>query len=514
MKKSENSEKPDLYVQKLPSRIDNPINRRRFIKNSAKATAAISLFPMLSVGFIGRKKPNIIYLLADQWRASATCYAGDLNVRTPNLDRLAKESFNFRNAVSVCPVCTPYRASLMTGRYPTSTGMFLNDAHLPDNELCLAEVLSTAGYKTAYIGKWHLDGHGRSSYIPPERRQGFDYWKGAECDHHYNQSHYYTGSSDEKQFWEGYDVFAQTKDAQQYINDHRKSAQPFALFVSYGTPHFPLETAPQEFQTLYPPEKIRLPINVPEDMRPLAQQAAQGYYAHCEALDKSIGDLLSTLDESGLKENTILVFTSDHGEMLGSHGVRPKEKQVPWSESAGVPFLLRFPAIHGNRGRTINMPLTTPDIFPTLLGLAGLKIPNTIEGDDLSSVIRKGKEKEDHAVLYMRVSTFLQGPYPKEYRAVRTDRYTYVRDLEGPWLLYDDVKDPFQMDNLASKPEYTALRNELDKRLESLLKKIGDDFRPGASYISEWGYEVSTNGSISYHGTDLKPQTPKRKLAK
>ena len=159
-------------------------------------------------------KPNIVYLLADQWRASATGYAGDPNVKTPNLDRLAKEGLNFRNAVSVCPVCTPYRAALMTGRYPTSTGMFLNDAHLPDSELCIAEVLKAAGYATAYIGKWHLDGHGRSSYIPPERRQGWDYWKAAECDHNYNHSHYYTGNSDEKRFWEGYDAFAQTKDAQ------------------------------------------------------------------------------------------------------------------------------------------------------------------------------------------------------------------------------------------------------------------------------------------------------------
>ena len=208
-------------------------------------------------------QPNIVYLLADQWRASATGYAGDPNVQTPNLDRLAKESLNFRNAVSVCPVCTPYRAALMTGRYPTSTGMFLNDAHLPDSELCLAEVLQAAGYATAYIGKWHLDGHGRSSYIPPERRQGWDYWKAAECDHNYNHSHYYTGHSDEKRFWEGYDAFAQTKDAQQYLRDHARGGQPFVLLVSYGVPHFPHATAPEEYKALYPPEKIKLPPNVP-----------------------------------------------------------------------------------------------------------------------------------------------------------------------------------------------------------------------------------------------------------
>ena len=101
----------------------------------------------------------------------------------------------------------------MTGRWPTSTGMFLNDLHLPERETCMAEIFRQARYATAYIGKWHLDGHGRSAYIPPERRRGWDYWKAAECDHNYNHSHYYAGTSKEKKFWAGYNAFAQTKDA-------------------------------------------------------------------------------------------------------------------------------------------------------------------------------------------------------------------------------------------------------------------------------------------------------------
>ncbi len=141
-------------------------------QKSLLSLAVAVLFGIVGAFSDGNAQPNIVYLLADQWRASAMGYAGDPNVKTPNLDRLAKEGLNFRNAVSVCPVCTPYRASLMTGRYPTSTGMFLNDAHLPDGELCIAEALKAAGYATAYIGKWHLDGHGRGSYVAPERRQG------------------------------------------------------------------------------------------------------------------------------------------------------------------------------------------------------------------------------------------------------------------------------------------------------------------------------------------------------
>ena len=459
------------------------------------------------------KKPNIIYILADQWRASATGYAGDPNVKTPNLDLLAKESFNFRNAVSAIPVCTPYRASLMTGRYPTSTGMFLNDLHLPPTEICIGDALLSGGYQTAYIGKWHLDGHGRHSFIPKERRRGFEYWKVAECDHNYNNSHYYSGDSDEKLYWEGYDVFAQTKDAQQYIRDHADTGKPFALFLSYGTPHFPHLTAPEEYKKRYPLDKIILPANVPDStINEALLLEAQGYYAHCEALDKTVGDLLATLDELGLAENTLVVFTSDHGEMLGSHGVRAKAKQVPLSESARIPFLLRYPAIHGNKGTDIAMPITTPDIFPTLFGLVGLPIPVTVEGEDLSAVVIDGIEKENRAVLYMNPAPFEKGDYGREYRAVKTPKYTYVRSLEGPWLLFDDESDPIQMNNLVSNPEYSDMVRTLDEKLQVLLSEIGDDFRPAQSYIDEWGLVLAPHGSVAYSTEmDTEPQTPQRK---
>jgi len=133
----------------------------------------------------------VVYVLTDQWRASALGYAGDPNVKTPELDELAAASVNFVNAVSVCPVCTPYRASLLTGRFPTSTGMTFNDIYLPSEELCMAEIYADAGYATAYLGKWHLDGHGRLNNVEPERRQGFQYWKAAECSHDYNNMPYY-----------------------------------------------------------------------------------------------------------------------------------------------------------------------------------------------------------------------------------------------------------------------------------------------------------------------------------
>ncbi len=457
-------------------------------------------------------RPNIVFLLADQWRAKAMGYEGDPNVKTPSLDRLAEQSVNFRNTVSVCPVCTPYRAALMTGRFPTSTGMFLNDAYLPDAEVCLAEIFRQAGYATAYIGKWHLDGHGRDSFVAPQRRQGWDYWKAAECDHNYLHSHYYEGDSDQKRFWDGYDAFAQTRNAQAYLRRHARGDQPFVLVVSYGIPHFPHHTALQKYKDLYPPEKIQLPPNVPRELQEEARREAQGYYAHCTALDRCIGDLLATLQETGLTERTILVFTSDHGEMLGSHSGPPRMKQLPWDEAARVPFLLRYPAAHGPQGRVLKTPLTTPDMLPTLLNLAGVAVPDTVQGEDLSGLVRGQPEPDDRAALYMAVAPFAGRGFNKEYRAIRTNRYTYVLGLEGPWLLFDDQNDPYQQDNLVGRPERAALRSELDSRLQAQLKKIGDDFRPAQYYIDAWGYKIAAHGSISY-APGAAVQSPRRSAA-
>jgi arylsulfatase A-like enzyme len=219
--------------------------------------------------------------------------------------------------------------------------------------------------------------------------------------------------------------------------------------------------------------------------------------------------LLKTLEETGLASNTIVVFTSDHGEMMGSHGVPPTTKQVPWAESALVPFLLRVPAVSA---RAVRTPLTTPDILPTLLGLAGVGIPASIEGEDLSPLIRSGGET-DRAALYMNVSPFVRGAFGKEYRAIRTRKHTFVRGIEGPWLLFDDERDPWQINNLAGQPEHAALVKQLDGQLGACLKRIGDDFRPAAAYLREWGYRVGPHGSVPYGAADHQPQTPRRRTA-
>ena len=444
--------------------------------------------------------PNIVFVLADQWRAQATGYAGNPDVQTPHLDSLASESVVFNTAVAVLPVCSPFRASLLTGQYPTTHGLFYNDKPLPNEALTMAEIYKEAGYQTGYIGKWHLNGHAvgedpfsaRDQPIPEDRRQGFDYWKVREVTHDYNNSFYFD-ENNERHTWPGYDAFSQTDSAISYI--HRKKDKPFLLVMSWGSPHAPYHTAPQQYRQMYDPAVMQVNPNVPEELQDSARQMLAGYYAHCTALDDAMGKLLDAIKQEGIADNTIIVFTSDHGDMLLSRGMM--KKQRPWDESLRVPMLLRYPAQVSPQ--QINNPINTPDILPTLLGLSHIAMPASVEGSDLSEALRGEAAYSKEAALIQGVVPFHQWNFQrggKEYRAIRTKRYTYARDLQHPWLLYDDQQDPYQMDNLVGQEAYAALQNELDALLQQKLDAVGDEFLPADAYMKKWGYRYDFEDSV------------------
>ena len=445
-------------------------------------------------------KPNVVYILTDQWRAKATGYNGDPNAITPNIDRLAAESINFANAIGTSPVCTPARAALLTGRFPTTTGMFMNDVPLSPNEQSIGKAFKTGGYDTAYIGKWHVDGHGRASYIPPARRQGFDYWKVLECTHDYQNSEYYDGNDTDIKTWPGYDAFAQTDDACAYINQHTN--KPFFLVLSLGPPHFPHHNAPKEFQQMFSPEAVTFSPNVAfedSEFETFTRKEAAGYYAHIAALDQCVGNLVEALKANNLEENTILIFASDHGEMLGSHNRKPFVKQIFWDESCRVPYLLRYPPLTAECPRKVMTPLGTVDIMPTLLSLCGLEIPDPVEGNDLSACVRDQVELADHVALYMSVSPFSAGNHlDPAYRAIRTNRHTLVWTSDDEYYLFDDVKDPYQLKNLADTPETADVQKELAQELSRQLAKIDDSFRHKEYYLKKWGYEIGKDGNVPY----------------
>jgi arylsulfatase A-like enzyme len=460
--------------------------------------AAILVFLAAGPPLPAAEKPNILFLLADQWRAAALGYASDPNVKTPNLDRLARESVNCTHAVAGCPVCCPTRASLMTGQRPLTHGVFLNDVPLPDSARTIAKVLRHAAYDTGFIGKWHLDGRGRSNFTPPERRQGFRYWRALECTHDYNSSFYYADSP-QRLKWDGYDAFAQTRDAGQYIRDRAKAGTPFVLFLAWGAPHNPYHIAPPEYRQLYDPARLHLRPNVPAARQKAARTDLAGYYAHCTALDRCVGELWETLKQAGIEENTIVVFSSDHGDMLHSQG--ETRKQRPWDESIRVPLLLHFPRQLGRNGRTLSTPVNSEDLMPTLLSLCGVTIPAGVEGLDFSGHLRGGANPSDGAAVIACLSPFgewTRGRGGKEYRGLRTERYTYVRDLHGAWLLYDNQTDPYQRDNLCNRPEHAELQARLDRQLTDKLAKQKDEFLPGPKYIERWGYKVDASGTVPY----------------
>lgn len=446
-----------------------------------------------------KKLPNILILHADQWRAQAFGYAGDPNVKTPYFDQFAQESVNLRLAVSGMPVCTPHRASLLTGQRPLSNGIFMNDVQLDTSAVTIAEVLAEQGYQTGYIGKWHLDGRGRSQFTPPGgRRQGFQYWKALECSHNYNQSAYYFGMNPQKQFWDGYDTFAQTRDAQGYLRDHADDEQPFFLMLAWGTPHAPYHTAPERYRSMYDSAQIQLPPNVPEEMAGKVRKDLAGYYAHCSALDDMLRDIRQTLSETGLAENTIILFTSDHGDLLGSHGFY--KKQQPYEESIRVPMLIHAPQVQSG---AYDLLFNTEDISPTLLGLAGLKSPSSVEGIDYSKHFSGQNLPADTATIITCVQPFGQWNRikhgGKEYRGLRTTRYTYTRDLNGPWLLFDNDDDPYQLENLIDQPEHGHIQQRLEALLSEKLAATRDEFLPGLQYVKDYGYpELNETQTVGY----------------
>jgi len=439
--------------------------------------------------------PNLLFVFGDQWRAQACGYAGDPNVRTPHIDVFARQSVNLRNAVSGYPVCSPYRASLLTGQYPLTHGMIVNDQRIAGNPICFADALNDAGYDTAYIGKWHVHGPKRSVFIEPQYRRGFKHWRGFECTHSYNESYYYADTP-EKLRWDGYDAEAQAGAACRYLRERAGQAEPFALFLSWGPPHDPYQTAPERFRALYRAEDIQLRPNVPEEAAERARETLAGYYAHCGALDEYFGALLAELERAGLAENTIVVFTSDHGDMHGSHGLWMK--QWPHEESIRVPFLLRWPAGLGDTARELKAPVNSPDIMPSLLGLCGAPIPDTVEGCDFSPILRGEAEVDDGDAYLACFVPFHQMTYSnggRDYRGLRTERYTYVRDHAGPWLLFDNETDPYQLNNLAGDADLCA---EFEEKLQRKLKKLNDPFAQGSELLRKYNVRLNEEGDVFY----------------
>ncbi len=503
------------------------MNRRDFVAGAATALGATALSAQKIPKPSARKRPNLIYVFADQLRFSSCGYAGDSFARTPNIDRMAAEGCNFSQAISSTPVCAPYRASLMTGKYQSSTGMVINELRLSPEHECFGDALTKAGYQTAYIGKWHMwaneEGHHnliKNGFTPPGAyRLGFDgYWAAYNFNAHYQHAPYFLNDA-VPHIRTQYEPDGQTDMAVNYVKTVDHSADPFALFLSWGPPHDPwgMNNVASEFLQLY--RDVTLPLSpnyttVPDSYTDALQRLPANYdqkvhdwmkvyYAQVANLDWNLGRLLKAVDDAGIADNTLIVFTSDHGEMFGSHGRRAK--LIFYEEAARIPFLMRWPK-HIPAKNTPQALLGTPDIMPTVLSLLNVSIPSTVEGIDLSRQAL-GKGGTDHEAAHMQGMGATAGwTDGTEWRALRDHEYTYaVYHRDGKELLFHNRKDPYQMKDLATdKSSATTLRH-YRALSEKWRKECNDTFEACTWYESRWTVDRNITNTAMGVKQDLIP---------
>lgn len=428
------------------------------------------------------RSPNLLIVFPDQMRAQAQGFMQADPAVTPVLDRFAQESRVFTQAVSNYPVCSPFRAMLMTGKYPHSNGVLANcntngaehAYELRQDETCWSDILKEKGYSLAYIGKWHLDSPYKpyvecynnredfawNEWCPPARRHGFESWYAyGTFDRHMHPMYWDTDAARDEAHW--VDQWGPEHEADRAIrflrNDGgrlRDPERPFALVVSMNPPHMPYDQFPKRYLAGYadmPLEDFCTHPNIPPagtKWGDYYRKHIRNYLAMTTGVDEQFGRILKELESAGLEDDTIVLFTSDHGNCLGIHGMISKNNH--YEESMRVPFLLRWPG--KIRPRRDDLLLSSPDIFPTLLDLMGFaeSIPQDVEGRSFADLILNGRGPHPASQLYLWM------PYGKPAwgrRGVRTRDFTLMfsrlPDEPDEMILHDNREDPFQLENAA-----------------------------------------------------------------
>jgi arylsulfatase A-like enzyme len=492
----------------MKSSKNKSFTRRQFIKLSG-AAAISSVVPIMgntpkkiiSKQLGKKKRPNLLFVFSDQQsRDMVGCY-GNEDLITPNIDRFASEGIKFEQSISSCPLCTAYRGMLMSGQHSLYNGAVFNDVPLlADNGRYFGHVLRDAGYKTGYIGKWHLLGGDRDRPIPPGKmRYGFDgTFLSNNCTTNFNNPDecFYWNDKGEKVIFHDWEVFGQTNQALTFLDQFSsESEEPFALFVSWHPPHdwgihldslvYQYDTSP-ELMNLYDPKKIRLRPNVKDF--PAIRRAYQGYYGMISGVDKAFGWLMEKLRQKGLEENTLVVFTSDHGDNLHSHDLAIC-KRTPYDTSIRTPLIMRFPN-HLQRNKSTELIINPMDMMPTAIGLLGLDIPASVQGQDLSSAILKGKEDTVKSAPLYFFNPAWRGVYTLEYTYAVGKFSQHAIAKNGSLImkeypinvLFDRRNDPYQMRNLYDDKNSSSLKKEMAKLTKEWMDKFDD---PGIEV--SWG---------------------------
>ena len=458
--------------------------RRDFLKLTGIA-AAFALSPSFVYSRSKTTRPNIVLIVADDWAHTDLGIAGHPLLKTPNLDRLARDGVHFTRAFTPNPICTPSRAALLTGQDNWTNGCWFFGMSIKDTSTHFAQLLSQAGYETFYTGKWHNDG------LPSLR--GFTSGKyigggGPGADGHQKPIVRDFGGKNKQQI-ERFDSELFTDAAVEFIESQQTGDGPFLLFVSYMTPHDPW-TPPGKYATMYEPSKINLPPNfmprpmngskpfqyytdwhgenlrdeqqmtpfprTPEGVRDVRSR----YYGTITHDDQQIGRILTKLDQKRLTDNTIVIFLADHGISLGAHGI--SGKQTMYDEGIRLPLIMRYPRLKRSSAKNDNL-VSLIDIFPTLCEAARVDIPESVEGRSLLGPYQgKGRLRRE-CVLSSFVSPV---KHRLNVRCIRTKRYKLIHHLTTDETeLYDLVNDPYELNNLAGVESFADIQRQLTEQL-------------------------------------------------
>lgn len=436
------------------------------------------------------RRPNMIWIVTDQQRASSLACNGDPNVNTPNLDMMARFGINFQQAVSSYPICCPFRGTMLTG-LRHSQCVPGHCYQMPPEQTTIADIFNQNGYDTAFFGKWHVDGCRRNSLmhiVPPERRGRFNRWIGYENNdsqwntwiHGHDANHQEIPQHQLK----GYETDGLTDLLLDYIDERSQNPdQPFFAVLSVFPPHEPY-VAPAEQLRHYKWNDIILRDNVPADpaFQENAKRQLARYYAMVENIDTNVGRVLQTLRDHDMELDTHIMFFSDHGDMMGSHGMYGKV--VPHEESLRIPFIISGAVSHHYQYYSGNSDalITDLDIVPTTLGLCGIPVPPALEGYDYSYIRYGSPQERQQRSLQEPQYTFAESIMPREccdkaWRAVITrDGWKYATFENEEWLLFDLNSDPYEQHNLAHANYMADKRRELNAVLKAHLEEVGDSF--------------------------------------
>ncbi len=462
------------------------LSRRQALKAAAGAAAATLVSSLPFKGGLlhaaPRRRPNIIFVLTDDHRYDMLGALGHPFLKTPNMDRLVREGVLFSNAFATTSLCSPSRASFLTGRYASSHGVINNFTPWRDGNITFMELLKKAGYDTAFIGKWHMPGGGLPKLRGVDLLVSFtkkdgqgDYY---DCPLFVN----HRPAAPRKE----YITEELTEYALGFIKERRD--RPFCLYLSHKAVHHDWKP-PRHLKGIYKNEKIDFLAPESDKWNTWSGtnwlEGSMGsmhgiYRRYCECLtsvDEQLGRILKQLDEMGILDDTVIVYAGDNGYMWGEH--RLYAKHWPYEESMRIPFVVRYPRIVRDPGRRAHQMALNIDLFPTLLELGGARSEKPVDGESLAPILRNAGAPGRKSFMYELFKDFPFGGKVPPHRAVRTERYKYIEwEACRSNELYDLSEDPRELTNIIDTERGRGLLQSLKKELDRLKRLYTKDSGP------------------------------------